>query len=92
MTIKPQIYPSHVFEDELRKRGIDYRVMWEQRGPKNTGVSWMTCYLVGRSVALVQTYRQGGWEVYTPHHENDIDKAVEDALRRCGALEQESSK
>jgi hypothetical protein len=88
MGTKTKTYPNHDFENAVRERGLTCQVLWEEPGPSKTAVAWIVCYRVGRSIALVQTYDDGnGWEVYTPSRESGKAAAVEDALRRCGALE-----
>lgn len=82
---KPEkIYPSHVLEDELRKRGIPFRCMWEMKGPPDTFIEWIVCYLVGNTPMMVQTFKEGhGWNAFSPCDKNETDATVEDVIARC---------
>lgn len=74
-------YPDRTLEMKLRTMDYSVRVNWEIRGPKNTGVEWMTCLTIGSpkgaGVVIVQTYTHGGWEAYVPaSNANSIDATV----------------
>lgn len=77
-------YPNSVLADACRKAGAHVGLMWEVPGPKNTAIEWMSCYQIGKSVCIVQTYKEGGWNAFTPHPGNDIAGTVADVLNRCG--------
>ena len=77
-------YPDTTFEKIARKAGASVTLLWEMRGPKDTSVAWMTCYLVNGMPAIVQTYGEGnGWNVFTPGPHLDIEGTLADALNRC---------
>lgn len=80
-------YPDRNFEKYVRAQGVDCRLMWEEKGPKNTGISWISGYHVGQGICIVQSFKDGGWEVYTALPENNISASVADALARCGVKE-----
>lgn len=81
---KTKTYPNHVAEDELRKRGIMVQCLWELKGPPNTFVEWITCYLVDNTVMLVETYKDGsGWNAFTPSDKNEIATTIDDIVARC---------
>lgn len=81
---KEKVYPSHVLEDELRKRGVLVQCMWEVKGPENTFVEWIVCYLVDSTVMMVLTYNDGrSWNAFTPCSDGRIDATVEDVIARC---------
>ena len=81
---RKKVYPDHTFENAAREAGARVICCWEQSGPRDTQVAWMVYYLVGRTVALVHTHRDGSWEVYTPGRSIKIDATIADALARCG--------
>lgn len=79
-------YPNTVLEKALRERGVDCRCLWEHRGPKNTFIAWIVAYLVNGRVVMVQTYKEGGWDAFTPNSENDVEATIKDVMARTGAL------
>ena len=80
-------YPSTVLQDRLRDAGVDCRCMWEIPGPKDTAIAWLSCYLVGKGVVIVQTFKDGnGWDSYTSCGKNSIEASVADVMERTGAL------
>jgi hypothetical protein len=80
-----KIYPSTALVDTIRKLVPDaaVRCLWEVKGPKDTGIAWMACYAIGKSLCIVQTFTEGGWTAYTPNAENDVAATVADVLNRC---------
>ena len=84
LNTKTKTYPSHVLEDELRQRGIAVQCVWEMRGPPNTFVEWIVCYIVGNTVMLVETHKNGhGWNAFTPCADGEISATVDDVIARC---------
>lgn len=80
---KDHTYPSHVLEEEIRKRGYPIRCMWEMKGPPNTRIIWVVCYLCEGTIVLVTTYEGGSWEAFTPNQDGKIEATVEDVIARC---------
>ena len=81
---KEKIYPSHVLEDELRMRGVQVQCMWEYKGPPETFVEWIVCYLVGNTPMIVQTFKdRRGWEAFTPCSDGKVKGTVDDVIARC---------
>ena len=76
-------FPNQVFEVAARKTGVIVKLLWEIKGPKDTDIAWMSAYAVNGRVAIVQTYKSGGWDVYTAGDSNGIDDSINDALTRC---------
>lgn len=79
---KDKVYPDHTLENELRKRGIDCRCMWEHKGPSTTSVAWIVCYLVNGMAVLVETFSDGGWNAFTGCESGRIDDTVDDVIQR----------
>ena len=71
-------------ERTLRDAGARVSTMWEVRGPKNTDVAWITCYQVGHSICIVETFKTGGFTALTPNSSSHINDVVGDVLKRCG--------
>lgn len=77
--------PSAVFADAARAAGAEVRLGWEIPGPDGTLVEWLSCYLVNGSVAIVETFKDGGgWDVFTPCGQNNTDATLADAFNRLG--------
>ena len=70
-------FPDHTLETALRKRGINVQCMWQMKGPPNTEVAWMECLLVGKTLVIVQTYKEFGWEVFIASSTVDNDTTIE---------------
>lgn len=55
------------FADELRKKQIGADVLWQMKGPKDTGIARITCYAIhegyGARLYLEMTYSDGHFEV-----------------------------
>lgn len=79
-----RIHPDSTIADRCREAGARVRLVWEERGPKNTGVAFLTCYLINDTLCIVSTFSRGGWDAYTPCGEVLIENAVADVMRRCG--------
>lgn len=86
-----KIYPNHVIEDAARKAGAQVRCLWEIKGPKDTDIAWMTALAINARVAIVQTYKSGGFEVYTACDTISIPGTIRDALARCGVNQEAQS-
>jgi len=86
----PKIYPNHVIEDAAREAGAFVCCLWEVKGPKDTDIAWMSAFNINGVIALVQTYKSGGFEVYTPGSHLSIDETINDALARCGVKVRQS--
>ena len=85
---RKKVYPNLTFERAAREAGARVIVLWEQPGPRNTGVAWMVGYSINGVVAIVQTFKEsGGWDVYTPLARTDATAGIADALARCRAME-----
>lgn len=74
---------DRTFENAMRERGASVRCCWQISGPKNTAVSGMEMLMIhgeagAFTMALVQTFADGGWEVYTPPtHRNSIESTLD---------------
>lgn len=78
-----KIYPNRVLEEELRKRNVSVRLMWEIPGPKYTSIAWISCYLIaGSMVAHVITYKPNGWDVLTNVPAIMIDATVDTVIEQ----------
>lgn len=80
-------YPNRDFQKRLSDLGIPCRLAWEEKGPKMTGITWISAYNVGGGIALVQSYKGGGWDVFTSLPVNDASASIADALARCRVQE-----
>lgn len=80
-----KVFPDKTLADACRAAGARVRVVWEEKGPPNTGIEWQTCYLIGPGLCIVQTFTGGGWEAFTAPASRDIPGTIADVLNRCGA-------
>lgn len=80
---RPVQYPNREFEHTCLERRIVCLTLWEMRGPPRTAIKWIVAYSVRGHVVIVQTFRNGGWDVYTSSPSNRIDESIDDALARC---------
>ena len=80
-------YPDRTFEKRAREDGHNCPCLWQERGPKNTGIAWMVAYRLGSGVVIVQTYTEGGWRAYTDGPEAEFENIVQDVYARCGVAE-----
>lgn len=76
-------YPDTTLETMCRAAGATVRLMWEEPGPKNTAISYISCYLINRTICMVQTFKTGGWDAFTPCRSLGIKDTVADVLSRC---------
>lgn len=82
---KTKTYPSDALVVAARAAGAHVRLLWEVPGPKDTAIAWMSCYQIGSSACIVQTYADdNGWEAFTPHPSRDVAETIADVLNRCG--------
>lgn len=82
---KSKTYPSHVLTDALRDKNVTAQLMWEIPGPKDTQIAWLSCYLIGSCLCVVQTFQGGdGWLALTSNGENNTDAAIADVVARSG--------
>jgi hypothetical protein len=81
---KSHTYPSHVVQDAARKAGATCLCLWEMKGPPNTMVAWLTCYQLGESICIVETFKDGGWNAFTPCRSIEIPETIADVFNRCG--------
>ena len=67
-----KIYPYN-YGEELRAAGLhDFRLMWEIKGPRDTDIAWITCWVVRESdhnvcVHIIETFKSGGRLVLREH-------------------------
>jgi hypothetical protein len=80
-------YPNRDFQKRLTDLGIRCSLAWEEKGPKMTGIAWLSAYNVGGGICIVQSYKGGGWDVFTSLPVNDASASIADALARCGVKE-----
>jgi hypothetical protein len=76
-------YPDSTLADACRARGANVALMWEMKGPETTGVAWLSCYVIDAGVCIVQSYKGGGWDAYTPCGSPLASDAITDVLERC---------
>lgn len=81
---RKKVWPSYVLADAAREAGADARLMWEIPGPKDTAIAWISCYAIGQSICIVETFMSGGWNALTPCRSADPDSTLRDVLERCG--------
>lgn len=78
----PKTYPDRFLQNALREKDLEARLMWDMKGPKDTSIAWVSCYVVNRSLVLVETFEGGGWEAFTPPQTNHINETIDDVLQR----------
>lgn len=72
-----KIYPNTDLVNRLRENGYNVKNLWEVPGPEGTMIAFMNGYSIRGRVFIVQTYRGGGFEVYTSSNEIFPDKILE---------------
>jgi len=87
MSQPAKIYPSRALEEELTKRDCRVRCLWQLAGPKNTGVAWIECLAIwtpggASSTAIVQTFKEGGWDVYISSGHIEVSATVDEVIAR----------
>lgn len=81
MTVKTKVYASTVLPDALRERGFSVKVGWEIEGPKSTPIAWLTGYIVGTRVIIVQTFDDGqGWQAFIDSPTITVDATIEEVI------------
>lgn len=77
-------YPDRYWADSLRARGLDARLLWEMRGPSDTQIAWLSCYIIYgqldedqrrplRGMAIIETMSDGGVVPFAePHLAGDV--------------------
>ena len=83
-------YPDTTLVDRLRGQGYEPRILWQQRGPPNTLVVWQECYSVGKTLMILQTFKEVGWQAFFPLVERDTDSAVGEAVTIIQASEEQT--
>lgn len=82
---KEKTYPNTELQGILTKNGFDCRTLWEMKGPPNTAIAWLSCYVVNGCTVMVQTYTDNnGWQAYTHNASDKVKDTVEDVVSRCG--------
>lgn len=84
-------YPDRTLENALQERGIPFRCMWETKGPSNTGIAWITGFLIRDRMVIVQTFRNHGrirgWEAYISANDRTVNGTIEEVIKACTAEE-----
>lgn len=81
-TKSKKVFPNQALEKRLIAEGVAVVCMWQLRGPENTGVAWLECLMANHVMLIVETYRDGGWEVFTAAQSVDVDLTVAEVLSR----------
>ena len=79
-----KVYPNRTVEEAARAAGAQVVCLWQMKGPPHTLIEWMEGLLINGTVCLIQTFREGGWQAYTPCQSNRTDDTLADVLNRCG--------
>lgn len=79
-------FPDQTLERRIVEAGATVRCMWQMKGPKDTGVAWLVCLMVGKrgDMVIVETFHHGGWNAFSAPHSNSVDDTIADVLERCG--------
>lgn len=85
---KARVYPFalHAAIREV-DTSVNVRTMWEMSGPPNTSVAWLSCYLIEGVVCIVETYKDGGFELLTGSAVLDRKGVIVEALARIRRTE-----
>lgn len=84
---RKKVYPNTVLADRARAADFHCRLMWEIPGPKDSQIAWLSCYQIGLSLCIVETFKgENGWNAFTPARTNNIDETIADVLARCDVL------
>lgn len=81
---RKKVYADTTFQNAARAAGATVRCLWEIPGPKDTEIAWITFYQINQSCCIVETFKDGGWNAFTPNTSIDVDATIADALSRCG--------
>ena len=84
--VKPatKVYPDETLVKAARAAGAVVRCLWQVKNPGGSRVAWLECWQIGGSVALIQTFDFGGWDVFTPCASRNVAETIADAFNRCG--------
>lgn len=86
---KEKIYPVRIdllLCERAREAGVELaigRCLWSIPGPKNTDIAWIECWPVGAAVVIVETFKSGGWNAFSPCQNGDITATLNDVIERC---------
>lgn len=81
---KVKTYPDDTLVKAARATGAVARYLWQVKNPGGSRVAWLECWQIGGSIAMIQTFDGGGWDVFTPCASRDVAETIADALNRCG--------
>lgn len=77
-------FPDHTLEDALVKLDVSVSCLWQMKNPKHTPFAWLECLLIDSySTCIIGTFRNGGWEVYSPIDHPQYAEKINDVLFRC---------
>lgn len=83
-----KVYPDHTFENAIRDKGLSCLCMWEQSAPKKSNWAWLVGYLVGDTVVIVQTFKEGrGWQAFLPVESAMVQGTIDEIVKRTKWLE-----
>ena len=80
-----RVYPDNQLIDHLRAAGLHPHCMWQVKGPKDTSVAWMECWMCSGQVFIIQTFKGsagGWWEVFLPCRETTIPATINEVINR----------
>jgi hypothetical protein len=89
---RKRVEPSRIVRDVARAALLKLgepptqavRLAWEIPGPKDTEIAWLSCYFIGAGICIVETFRDGGWNAFTPCDSIEVEATLADVLNRCG--------
>lgn len=80
---EPGKYPDRTLSHMAISAGAKVRCLWEERGPKDTGVAWMECMLINDGIVIVETFKGGGWQVFLGATTLRVDDTLVEVFNHC---------
>lgn len=88
---KVKTYPNRVFQDAIRSEGVLLQALWQIKGPKDTGIDWITCYYIAPLTVIHFSYADGGWDIHTGSEHIERDATINEVLERVKRFRQEQA-
>jgi len=80
---KRAVFPDLTLQNAAAAADVSCKLLWEITGPSLTNVAHLSCYALGQSLVIVETFIDGGWQAFTPNASNRIDDTIQDVFNRC---------
>lgn len=67
---------------------IGARCMWSEKGPKDTGIANIECWMLGSTLVIFMAYKDIGWDYFIQSKTDKINECLDElkAVIEKGAL------